>query len=89
MYLAKGTRPDIMLNVVELATKSNNPTVKDEKRVDRVLMFVNFTREKEIFTWVKDLTLYGYIDASYAVHSDGKCHTGMIIQLGIMNGATI
>jgi ribonuclease HI len=56
------------------------------KRIDRVLKYLNGTKLKEMVFMVTDLEVYAYIDASYAIHQDGKSHTGAVISLGKTGG---
>jgi hypothetical protein len=87
MYVAKRTRPDILKEVVFLATKASDPTIADMNKLIRILKYLNGTIKYGIqFTWQKDQNYYAFIDASYNVHSDGKGHSGIVIQRGISGG---
>jgi hypothetical protein len=88
LYLAKRTRPDILKEVSICTTRAKSPSVSDMKRIDRVLKYLNGTKFKELEFLVNELEVYSYVDASYAIHPDGKSHTGAIISLG-KNGGTI
>ena len=54
----------------------------------KILEYINATRELSLVFKVEELEIFAYVDASYAVHGDGKSHTGAIISLG-RNGGTI
>jgi hypothetical protein len=82
MYLARLTRPDILLPVTFLATKSANPTSEDLKHAHRILHYLNGTRDKGIRIHCTELQIYGSCDASFGTHIDGKSHTGYILSLG-------
>jgi hypothetical protein len=82
MYLARLTRPDILLPVTYLATKSANPTSEDLKHAHRILHYLNGTRDKGIRINCTELQIYGSCDASFGTHIDGKSHTGYILSLG-------
>jgi hypothetical protein len=88
MFLAKRTRPDILLVVSYLSTRASNPNEYDEKKLDKVLKYLNATQELGITMQPESLNLYASIDASYGTHSDGKGHSGVVITLG-KNGAPI
>jgi hypothetical protein len=68
--------------------KSSKPTVEDEEQLDKVLRYINETKDFDLIFNVFDLTVHAYIDASFAVHTDAKSHTGAIISLG-PNGGTL
>jgi hypothetical protein len=81
MYLAKRTRPDILLPVSFLATKSNGPNAQDMARVDHVLRYLKGTRDLGLTLRSPTNTLQAFADASYAVHPDAKGHTGYLLAL--------
>ena len=84
-YLAKRVRPDILLPIQFLSTRVAAPDEQDSRKVDRVLKYLNGTKELglklQIDTDIEN-SLTGYIDASYGVHRDAKSHTGTVIALG-------
>ena len=83
LYLAKRVRPDVLTAVAFLSTRVNCPDEDDWAKLDRVLKYINGTRELGIVLRPdEELKLYAYIDASYGVHSDGKSHSGSVIMLG-------
>jgi len=82
MYLARLTRPDILLAVTYLATKSANPTRGHWRRVQRVLKYLNNTPNFGVEIHCFDLTLFAYCDASFGSHSDGSGHGGYLILFG-------
>jgi hypothetical protein len=82
MYLAKRVRPDILLPVSFLSTRVHCCDVDDQRKLNRVLKYLNGTRTLGIVLRPdKNLQLDSYIDASYGVHADGKSHSGMVISL--------
>jgi hypothetical protein len=82
-YIGKRTRPDILLPVSFLATRIQEPDVDDWKKFQRVLRYLNSTPELGIALECGDkIKIESYIDASYAVHTDYRSHTGMVITLG-------
>ena len=82
MYLARLTRPDILLSVTYLATKSQCPTRKHWLGLKRVIRYLMYTRDWSVVVRCSSLRLVAYCDASFASHSDGKGHTGYIIYMG-------
>jgi hypothetical protein len=86
MYLAIGTRLDILKEVVFLATKCKCPILSDMKKIDRVLQYINYSRDKVRVFKVKDLSVWIYIDAAYGVHQNGRSHSGCVITLGEHGG---
>lgn len=82
MYAANRTRPDILKEVVFLATKSNNATETDMKKLLRIIGYLKlYPTFQLLFQHSTDLSLQIYADASYRVHHDTAGHTGFIIRL--------
>lgn len=91
LYLAIHTRPDILKEVIFLASISNNPGPVAEAKLNRVYGYVLATVDKGIyFTKMEsdDFYLNLYADASFAVHNNGRSHSGVILCFG-KNGAPI
>lgn len=84
MYLARLTRPDILLPVTFLATRTHIATKADAYHVARILNYLqhNVQNVKAITIKCTGLTLFCDCDASYGIHNDGKSHTGYIVRLG-------
>jgi hypothetical protein len=83
MYLARFTRPDVLMPVTYLATKSASPKQSDYNKGIRILAYVVGTRDRTLlFTARADLTLLIYADAAHMVHKDTKGHGGIIGTLG-------
>jgi len=83
LYLAKRVRPDILTPIAFLSTRTRAPTDDDQRKLDRVLRYLNSTKEMGmILEPEKDIAVLVYADASYGVHADGKSHTGLYITLG-------
>jgi Reverse transcriptase (RNA-dependent DNA polymerase) len=83
MYLARFTRPDILMTVTYLATKSSKPTQGDYNKAIKVLSFVSGTKNRTLFFKAKsDLILKLYADAAHMLHKDTKGHGGIIGTLG-------
>jgi hypothetical protein len=84
LYLSKRTRVDIQLPVLYLCTRVREPTTDDDAKLKRILGYLKLTLKKpRIITSTGNLRrLVAYVDASFAVHQDGKGHTGLTIRRG-------
>jgi hypothetical protein len=82
MYLARLTRPDILLAVTYLATKSQTPMNSDWTAVLRVIKYLNGTQDYGMHINCRHPNVTVYCDASHGSHIDGHSHTGYCIQLG-------
>ena len=83
LYLGKRVRPEILPAVSFLSSRVHDPTDDDQRKLHRLLKYLNGDRYRGIVIEPGDtLELKGYIDASYGVHSDFKSHTGCVIALG-------
>jgi hypothetical protein len=83
LYLGKKVRPDILLPVNFLNTRTQKATEQDMAKLDRVLRYLFDTRDMGMVLEIdQGVAALGYIDASYGVHQDCKSHTGAVISLG-------
>ncbi|HND47413.1 MAG TPA: Ty1/Copia family ribonuclease HI, partial [Anaerolineales bacterium] len=82
MYLARLTRPDILMPVSFLSTKAQSPTLKNYKDIQQVVRYVSDTRDDCVVFSKCDLKVKLFADASHLTHPDGRGHTGIIIFLG-------
>jgi hypothetical protein len=85
LYLAKRTRPDLLLAISFLTTRVTRATAEDKEKLDRVIGYLRKTTNLNLILKCdpdKAITVITYVDASYGVHSDGRSHTGMGITLG-------
>jgi hypothetical protein len=84
LYLAKRTRPDILLAISFLTTRVQSSDVDDWKKLERVVKYLRSTPELGIIIRPDEGTVIQvHIDASFGVHhSDGKSHSGMFITTG-------
>jgi hypothetical protein len=84
LYLAKRTRPDVLLPIAFLTTRVQKPDEDDWLKLQRVLKYLNGSKGLGIILRPRDiLSILAYIDASYGVHADGKSHSGMFISMGL------
>ena len=82
-WLAANTRPDLAIDALEMSKKNANATIRDLKKINKVLSRVKdkpcrvgFTRVNKI----DDLMMLGVTDASHI--NDGLSTGGTIIMLG-------
>jgi hypothetical protein len=88
MYIARLTRPDILLPVTYLATKSHSPVNSDWNKLVRVLRYLKGTPTDGITVNCTELQLHCHCDASYGLHPDGRSHTGFVVFMG-RNGSYV
>jgi hypothetical protein len=82
MYLARLTRPDILLPVTYLATKTHCVNEKDFVHAVRVVRYLRCTKDLGVILNCDSLQVQCIADASYGTHIDGMSHTGFILALG-------
>jgi hypothetical protein len=83
MYLARYTRPDILMPVTYLATKSANPMQGHFNRGMKILGYVLGTKTRSLhFISKTKLDLKIYADAAHMLHKDTKGHGGILATLG-------
>ena len=81
LYIANRTRPDIMLAISYLTTRVRNPTQDDFVKLNRVLKYLNGSRDHVMYFRGAEDMIECYVDAAFAQHQDGKSHTGMILKV--------
>jgi hypothetical protein len=83
LYLSKRARPDILTVVSFLCTRVQKPTEEDYKKLLYLLGYLKSTKHIILILRPnKVLIIEAYIDASFALHYDGKSHTGIAIFVG-------
>jgi hypothetical protein len=83
LYLAKRTRPDLLLAVSFLTTRVQSPDIDDLHKLNRVLKYLNGSSHLGMILRADEpMQILTYIDASYGVHVDGKSHSGLYVTLG-------
>jgi hypothetical protein len=82
LYLAKRTRPDLLMAVSYLATRVQKPTIKDEEALSRIMVYLLKTKDKSMIIHPTCMELRVFADASFNVHSDGKSQSGILVTLG-------
>ena len=83
LYLAKRVRPELLVALSFLVTRVQTPTVDDERKLARVLAYLNAEPNLGItLTANNGFNVVAHVDASYGVHPDAASHTGLSISLG-------
>jgi hypothetical protein len=84
MHLARFTRPDIMMPVSYLASKSAKPTVYHNSEAIRIIKYLSGTPNVGlVFTYNNGkVNVKVYADASHNLHENGYGHGGIFISLG-------
>jgi hypothetical protein len=83
LYVTSKTRYDLMFAVNVLATRQQRCTVRDEEALAHLVQFAKETKH-----WTYNICPQGPLkleasaDASYACHSDGRGHSGIVCSLG-------
>jgi hypothetical protein len=82
MYLAQRTRPDILFTATYMTTIVDRPPPDIVKHLDRIFGYLSGTINRGILLGATSTCITVYADASYAIHPDGKSHTGIFISIG-------
>jgi hypothetical protein len=82
MYVARLTRPDILLPTTYLASRSHVATKRDHRHLERIVKYLKGTEDVGITVHCTDISLHCNCDASYGSHKDGMSHTGFFVGLG-------
>ena len=85
LYVSIRARADILLPVAFLCTRVSKSTEQDRGKLRRVLEYVSGTLDLTHTLGADDLCklLRTWVDASYAVHTDMRSHTGGIMSFGL------
>ena len=82
-YLSQRVRPDTLVAVRFLSTRSTKSTEEDWSKLERVVMYLNSTASLGIVLRAnRELRVVASVDASFGVHNDMKSHTGAVFTLG-------
>ena len=83
LYIEKRGRPDMELTTSFLTTRVSKPTQEDWGKLKRAVTFLNQTKGDKRIIGCDDITsLYTWIDAAYAVHSNMRSQTGGAMSMG-------
>jgi hypothetical protein len=76
------TRPDICLPLAVLQTKMRNPNEKDDDLLERVIAYLEGTKDKCMIIRKCDMKVIANMDAAFAVHGNRVSHSGIHFTLG-------
>jgi hypothetical protein len=85
MFLARLTRPEMLLTCAVLATHSHDPDENHAEFAARALRYLRFSGNMAIvyrFFHLADLRICMYADASHASHPDAKGHMCVVTMFG-------
>jgi len=83
LFLCKRARPDLQTAVAFLSTRVKSPDVYDYKKLRQMLQYLRATRNIFLTLEANNLqVIKWWVDASFAVHTDMKSHTGGCMSLG-------
>jgi hypothetical protein len=83
LYLAKRTRPDLLLLCSYLTTRVQCPTESDNNKLFRGIRYLRGTKDMGLTLGTSTpLEVIAYTDASFAVHPNMVSHTGATVTLG-------
>jgi hypothetical protein len=73
------SKPELTFSLSHLASHAHNPTPRDWLIIRRIAAYAWTTRNLGLtFRPEGDISLFGYADASFAIHPDGKSHSGVL-----------
>jgi hypothetical protein len=87
LYLSKRARPDLLLAISNLTTRVTKATNADKDKLDRIIRYMHQSYHAghkgiKLTPGPEGIQPFGFFDASYGVHADGKSHTGACIMIG-------
>ncbi|MCK7499178.1 MAG: hypothetical protein MZW92_58370 [Comamonadaceae bacterium] len=83
LYLSQRARPDIRTAVSFLCGRLTKPDQDDYKKLARVIKYLDSTVDMALVLAADDTgKIKWWVDASYAVHTDMKSHTGGTLSMG-------
>ena len=83
LYLVKRARPDASVSIAFLTTRVRAPDVDDWRKLEHLIQYFRSTIELPLTLGAKKGgVLNWYVDASFAVHSNMRGHTGGGLTMG-------
>ena len=83
LFAALRGRPDILLPVIFLCGRATKATIQDQKKLRRVLEYLNGTLDLVLTLSADNLHNWQvWVDASFAVHPNMRSHTGATTSFG-------
>jgi hypothetical protein len=81
-YLALRVRKDILFAVTVLSTRIQDAREYDVKKLNKLFKYIYHTRERGIVLRTRGTRVHISIDASFAIHPNGRSHSGVHYTLG-------
>ena len=81
MYIARLSRPDLLLATAYLATKAQHPKEGDHKAALRIISYMKATINHGIQISCQELKFHLHCDASWSSHHDGSSHARWILKM--------
>jgi hypothetical protein len=83
LFMAKWARPDLLTVVSFLCTRVQGATQQDMGKLEHVLGYVEAMQEQVMVLRAQTTqNIRAYVDAAFALHSDSKSHTGVMVYVG-------
>ena len=83
LYACKRARPDMHMAIIHLTTRVKNPTTDDQKKLNRLMRYINRTKNDRLYLRNDDATVIKwYMDSSFVVHLDFRSHTSDMMTYG-------
>ena len=79
LYLARGTRPDIMLAVAKASQNVENPTTGDVIAVKRIIRYIKHTIHYKFRLQIQNNEVQAYCDSDWGNSKDRRSTTGILI----------
>jgi hypothetical protein len=80
-YLALRTRKDILFPITVLSTRIQCCNQRDVDKLVKLYKYVYGTQDHHVVLKCSGTTLVFSVDASYAIHQNGRSHTGFCVSL--------
>jgi len=82
LWIARMSHCELLFTVGIFATLCASPPVEAFNHMDRVFGYLSTVVDSPINLHASNLRISLYADASFALHKDGKSHSGFVIRIG-------
>ena len=83
LYITKRARPDIETGIAFMTTRVLKSTEEDWRKLKRIITFLKYTIDDVRIIGAKSMdTIYTWVDAAFAVHSNMRSQTGGTMSFG-------
>jgi hypothetical protein len=83
LYLSKRVRPDLLTSVSFLTKRVLCAQDDDWNKLVRLIQYIRFTNYMGIVLEGTSLSVLAWIDSSFAVHTNMRGHTGIVVGVGV------